>query len=359
LPLCDDYSHTEEAAWIAAASRLPASEEKEPAPKEPSVSKAIFAKREIGGWFPFMPASKKKQLFLDCDGVLADFDSYAEKIFGLPPRKAEELHGKKRFWADLQSHPDFYFNLPLMPGARELYEAVKHLNPIILTGLPLGDWAEPQKRRWAEKYFPGVRVICCASVDKRLHMKPGDVLVDDWPKYRHLWEEAGGVFILHRSVEESIDGLSQLFPIETAPKEGEKKHDFIPFRNGVCEQCGTERYSDKHWIIDLPPDEPAKVETVDALEDPPEGTWEDRTPEFRARVLAYEACFDDRELAVLAAVREDQLKASLLREKDKDEEIERLRGLLQMCSSHIGHHANEGAIEIMREIKAAVTGEQP
>ena len=57
------------------------------------------------------------QLLLDCDGVLADFDTYAESIFGLPPRKAEDTLGTPRFWADLQSHPDFYYKLPLIPNA--------------------------------------------------------------------------------------------------------------------------------------------------------------------------------------------------------------------------------------------------
>jgi hypothetical protein len=145
-----------------------------------------------------------KRLFLDCDGVLADFDTYAEQIFGLPPRKAEEQMGAKRFWCDLQSHDDFYFKLPLMPDARELFEAVKYYNPTILTGLPLGDWAEPQKRRWAAVHFPETEMICCSSKEKRNHMAAGDVLVDDWPRYKHLWEEAGGVFILHESAAKSI-----------------------------------------------------------------------------------------------------------------------------------------------------------
>jgi hypothetical protein len=147
------------------------------------------------------------QLFLDCDGVLADFDLYAEKVFGLPPRKAEATLGTKRFWCDLQSHDDFYNRLPLIPDALELYEAVWHLDPVILTGLPLGDWAEPQKRAWGARHFPDARMICCMSKDKRNHMQPGDVLVDDWPKYRELWEGAGGIFILHTSAAESIRQL--------------------------------------------------------------------------------------------------------------------------------------------------------
>lgn len=151
-----------------------------------------------------------RQLFLDCDGVLANFDAYAEEIFGLPPRKFEDQHGAKRFWCDLQSHEGFYTKLPPMPDALELFAAVEHLNPIILTGLPLGDWAEPQKREWGAKHFPRTKMICCMSADKRNHMKPGDILVDDFLKYKHLWEEAGGTFIHHTSAKNSIAILSDM-----------------------------------------------------------------------------------------------------------------------------------------------------
>lgn len=154
-----------------------------------------------------------RQLWLDLDGVLGDFDTYVEAVFGLPPRKFEDQHGAKRFWADLQSHEDFYNRLPLMPDAMELFEAVKHLNPAILTGLPLGDWAEPQKRKWGSRHFPETKMICCLSKDKRDHMNPGDVLVDDFLKYKHLWEEAGGVFIHHKSAKESIEALKEYFDL--------------------------------------------------------------------------------------------------------------------------------------------------
>jgi hypothetical protein len=150
---------------------------------------------------------------LDCDGVLADFDGYFESVFAMPPRLLENKHGTKRFWANLQSHDDFYNKLPLMPDAMELFEAVKHLNPAILTGLPVGDWAEPQKRTWGARNFPETKMICCLSKDKRDHMKPGDVLVDDWPKYQHLWEEAGGIFILHKSAKQSIEALKEYFEV--------------------------------------------------------------------------------------------------------------------------------------------------
>jgi hypothetical protein len=95
-----------------------------------------------------------------------------------------------------------------MADALELYEAVRHKNPIILTGMPRGKWAEPQKRRWAERHFPGVPVITTMAALKHEHRHPGDVLVDDRDKHRHLWENEGGVFIHHKSARQSIKELT-------------------------------------------------------------------------------------------------------------------------------------------------------
>jgi hypothetical protein len=154
-----------------------------------------------------------RQLYLDCDGVLADFDKGATAVLGLAPRTYEKRHGIGRFWQKLAGAPDFYFSLPLLPDAMTLFEAVRHLSPIILTGLPRGNWAADQKMRWAARHFPGTRIITCMARDKRDHAKDGDVLVDDQLKHRHLWEEAGGVFIHHKSAVESLGALGAYFPI--------------------------------------------------------------------------------------------------------------------------------------------------
>lgn len=147
------------------------------------------------------------QVYLDCDGVLADFDSGAAKIFGMSPLDFERRFGLAEFWRALSASPDFFGSLEPLPDAVELYDAVRHLNPVILTGLPRGNWAEAQKRRWAARHFPGVEVITTRAALKREHCNPGDALVDDRDKYRHLWESAGGIFIHHRSAADSIEQL--------------------------------------------------------------------------------------------------------------------------------------------------------
>lgn len=155
-----------------------------------------------------------RQLYLDCDGVLADFDKGATALLGLPPDNYEQKHGPGRFWQKLASAPDFYFGLPLLPDAMELFEGVKHLHPIILTGLPQGNWAADQKVRWAAQYFPGTRIITTLARNKRDHASEGDVLVDDQDRHRHRWEEIGGIFIRHRNARKSLAELAAYFPME-------------------------------------------------------------------------------------------------------------------------------------------------
>jgi hypothetical protein len=147
-----------------------------------------------------------RRLFLDCDGVLADFDRAFLERLGLPSRTYEDKYGAEAFWQALRTlDPGFYEHLPLMPGALDLFHGVQHYRPLILTGCPEGGWAQPQKLAWAAKNFNGVPMVVTMSRDKRSYCWPGDVLVDDWPKYRPLWEEAGGTFILYRGdVAETI-----------------------------------------------------------------------------------------------------------------------------------------------------------
>jgi len=163
----------------------------------------------------------RRRIYLDCDGVLADFDKGAAALLGAPPRVFERRYGLPAFWARLASADRFFEGLDLMPDAMELYGAVRHRDPIILTGLPRGAWAEPQKRRWAARHFPGVKVITTSSALKREHCHPGDVLVDDTDRYQRLWEREGGVFIHYSNAAASIVELRNLGFLDGRPPMSE------------------------------------------------------------------------------------------------------------------------------------------
>jgi len=154
--------------------------------------------------------------FLDLDGVLADFDRGVQDLLGMPSAQFEKRYGIKEFWRSLAKAPDFYARLPLMPDARDLFDAVAHLTPTILTGLPLGKWAAPQKVAWCEEHFPRVPVITCMARDKHRFMDPGDVLVDDRDRHRAAYEAHGVVFVHHESATQSLEELRAIYDtIET------------------------------------------------------------------------------------------------------------------------------------------------
>ena len=99
-------------------------------------------------------------LFVDLDGVLADFESGVRAVTGLLPHELKP----GVMWRELARTPGFYEHLEWMPDGRSLWNAVAEAGPTILTGLPLGRWAEPQKRAWcARELGESVPVIACIS----------------------------------------------------------------------------------------------------------------------------------------------------------------------------------------------------
>lgn len=148
------------------------------------------------------------KIYLDMDGVLADFDQGYERHFGVRPCKILDNVD----WEAVRSIPGFYENLPAMADMRLLYDYVEHLRPTVLTGVPKDVPEAPRNKiAWVRKHLgEKVPVICCASREKSMYAGPGTVLVDDWEKYRHLWLAKGGRWVTHRSAVESVRQLREM-----------------------------------------------------------------------------------------------------------------------------------------------------
>ncbi len=148
-------------------------------------------------------------LYLDCDGVLADFNAHVFNSFGHGPRDVsdpelwDKIHGNDSFWLDIPRHF----------GSQELFDYSKNFNTTIITGCPKTnfDLVAEHKREWIKQHFGDVPVITCLSRDKQFHMKEkGDVLVDDFIVNINRWEKAGGLTVYYRDPVKDLRRLKGL-----------------------------------------------------------------------------------------------------------------------------------------------------
>lgn len=155
----------------------------------------------------------KYKLFVDLDGVLADFEKGVKKITGKHPSE----QNKRSMWIQLAKSADFYSNLDWMSDGKKLWEHIKKYNPTVLTGLPIGNWAKPQKITWCKnKLGEDIRVLTCLSREKAQTAKQHTpkthtpILIDDREELREQWEKAGGIFIHHKTADKSIEELEKI-----------------------------------------------------------------------------------------------------------------------------------------------------
>lgn len=147
-------------------------------------------------------------LFVDLDGVLADFDSHYENLFGRRPDKLK--HDVN--WREVSESKDFYANIPPMSDMQELWDVIERFEPIVLTGIPSSvKEAASNKQAWVSKNLgPHVEIRCCFSREKYKHCQPEDILIDDWEKYRQKWIDAKGIWITHLDARSTIVELKRL-----------------------------------------------------------------------------------------------------------------------------------------------------
>lgn len=176
------------------------------------------------------------KIYLDQDGVLADFDKYLLDRYGLVnDRVAYSTKHKEKTEAQMKLFNDigkamkdkgFFRNLPVMPGAHDLWKAAHRGTdrPYVLTALPgIGNDEEvtKDKRDWIHEYMNEVRddeFIACMRADKvkyAISWEHGSsfpiqsVLVDDLPLNCDNWRSAGGYGILFQNSKQAITALDE------------------------------------------------------------------------------------------------------------------------------------------------------
>lgn len=138
---------------------------------------------------------QRLEVYLDLDGVFADFEGRVRRLSGKHPDQLPPA----RMWKLINSDPRFFADLELIEGCMALWEATRDLEPIFLTGAPSSRVFQEQKREWVARVFgPEYTVHVVPRRRKRDFAAPHRILIDDTPDNIAAWVEAGGQGILHR-----------------------------------------------------------------------------------------------------------------------------------------------------------------
>lgn len=167
------------------------------------------------------------KIFVDLDGVLADFQAGMEKamskVFGGTHVHDEDEYERSskyrsKMWTGLRKYQDdhggeLWHELPLMPDAQQLWNYVKNYNTEILTATGNPEYgAGDQKYRWVAKHIdPNVKVnLTRKAAEKSQMAAPHHILIDDKMKAIKPWVDAGGIGVLHTSAANTIAQLKKL-----------------------------------------------------------------------------------------------------------------------------------------------------
>ena len=162
-----------------------------------------------------------EKVYFDMDGVLADFDRGVRELCGM---EAQDQGMRSPamddlMWKEIKKIDHFYDRLELMPGAKEMFDAVYRAcgdRCEILTGIPKERrgilTAAEDKKNWMKRILSDrIKVNICYRAEKILKCTgPGTILIDDLKKNIDEWREAGGTGILHRSAGETMNELKKL-----------------------------------------------------------------------------------------------------------------------------------------------------
>jgi len=159
-----------------------------------------------------MQKPKIESIWLDMDGVIADFTSRYKELYDMHPKEAE---GQKKFYPLFRNFIETqqFSTLDLMPNAMKGIEYLRKLNipTQILSSTvneELYDNIAKQKMVWLQTH--GITfnpIFVPGKAQKYKYATPERIIIDDTESVIDDWRKAGGIAIWHHTWEETLTQL--------------------------------------------------------------------------------------------------------------------------------------------------------
>ncbi len=175
--------------------------------------------------------SSESEVFVDMDGVLADFFGAWKSLIGKDWREIKDIDDALQ---KIRDKDGFWLNIPLTSNALNLLGMIKELKGkynILSAPLPNDPNSEPHKKEWIAKNlkaFPPSNIIITSNKSVHATQPNGtpNILIDDYGKNIASWEAAGGVGFKHKDhkFERTVKNLKAHMSEEMSKSSIKKAH---------------------------------------------------------------------------------------------------------------------------------------
>jgi len=159
-------------------------------------------------------------IYLDMDGVVADFDKRFNDLSGMMPQDYVNKNGLNAFWdlIDEKHKVAFWRGIELMPDAQKLVKFVEQYPFEMLTAPSIKKQSIIGKGLWVKDkigtLYSTKPKVTYRSAKQKHTVKPNltkfDILIDDKGSTIDNWNAAGGTGIFYQNANQVINDLKKL-----------------------------------------------------------------------------------------------------------------------------------------------------
>ena len=163
---------------------------------------------------------EEPNIYLDMDGVVANFNKRFEDLSGMLPQSYVDKYGLNAFWdlIDEKHKVAFWRGIEVMPGAEKLVNFVSKYPYQMLTAPSVKKQSVIGKGLWVKDkvgtLYPSKPKVFYRKAKEKHMVKPeltkNDILIDDRADTIGRWDGAGGTAILYQSADQVINDLKKL-----------------------------------------------------------------------------------------------------------------------------------------------------
>lgn len=152
------------------------------------------------------------KVYLDMDGVIADFDEGVKLLTGLYPK--EQL--QQKMWSAIKKNEhQFWTYLPAMKDHLKLVKFLQsNFEHLMVLSSPGNGGQETINGKLDWLTNNGVHIAAIFRKDKAVYAEPNSLLIDDWSKNIEKWKQANGQTIHYTGWKQAKKELQQLLEKE-------------------------------------------------------------------------------------------------------------------------------------------------